>query len=425
MLYAVSYGAAFSAIRPEVYALSTLLLLATLLFLVDGLRSKDERALRRAALVGGLGLVNHHLLMVAAVLPAFLILIRPPRRAALAALAVLLAVSLYVYLPARASQHPTIDWGAPTTIERFVWTVSARAFQKSVARSSTSDPELLLGAVAAESGLVGLLAGSVGLYLLVRRKQARLSALLGSSILLTIAAPALVGFDEANPDAYGYLSGAIAVLAALAAVPLGVLAQPRRAAAVAATLALAALVLLALNRPRYDLAGHHTTDEVARYLEAVPPRQILVTSYFQTAFLVLYAQSVEGRRPDVRQIDRHFLTYPGYRDELLARWPDVAPLLGRRDVAAIPSGAVVEYAQDLPAAFVPTSTLPEVTLSDEPQARRFVAWMRLLAVHRACRLHDRASLDDATARAEPLLGRDPDYRQLLQRCSNLDTVEAP
>ena len=68
------------------------------------------------------------------------------------------------------------------------------------------------------------------------------------------------------------------------------------------------------------------------------------------------------------------------------------------------------YDFDLPRALVDGSTLPAVPLSDEPQARRFVGWMRYLAVHRACQLGDLALAERLDREAAPLLATDADYR---------------
>ena len=424
-LYGTTYSATFQAVRPEVYALSTLLLVATALHLVEGLSQTNESSLRRAALLGGLGLANHHLLALAVALPAFFVLVRPWRRAIAAGLAVAISLMLYGYLPLRAQRHPTIDWGAPTTIERFVWTVSARAFQKSLERGRRTDSGMVLGATTAESNLVGLFAGVVGLWLLIRRRHVAIGVLLASSICLTIVASSIVGFDETNPDAYGYLSGALALLAAVAATPFALLLSARRRATLLAGLLATMAPLALLRHARFDLSRHTTTDSVAAWIEGAPPRRLLVTSYFQTAFLALYAQSVEGRRPDLLHVDRHFLTYPGYRDEILARWPHLLPHLGMRDVVPSVRDAVVEYAQDLPATLIPISSLPEVPLTTEPQARRFVAWMRLLAVDRSCRLGDRQLFEQSRQRAASLLGSDEYFLQLLLRCKNLGTLERP
>lgn len=423
--FATSYSAGFAAVRPEVYALSTLLVVATLALLVRGLVDDEEAALRRAALLGGLALTNHHLLAGAAAVPVFYIMVQSRRRFAAAALAVCLALCVYAYLPLRASRHPVVNWGAPTTIARIVWTVSATAFQKSVKRSATTDTSELVGAITYEANILGLVGATLGFWVLTRRKRWAVAALLGTSSGLTILATAIVGFDWANPDAYGYLASSLALLAALAVLPIAAALRSRRIAIVAASGVLALAGLFVLKAPRFDLARRSETDAALGWLERAEPRRLVITSYFQTVFLLYYAQVVEGRRPDLRLVHRHFLAYPGYRDELIHRWADLAPLLGGRDVVTPLPPAVVEYDLDLPRPLVAGSTLPEVPLSDEPQARRFVGWMRYLAVHRACLLGDLALAERLDREAAPLLATDEDYRQLLLRCKNLGSVGAP
>src|SRR4029077_3102703 len=67
-------------------------------------------------------------------------------------------------------------------------------------------------------------------------------------------------------------------------------------------------------------------------LDEAPSRSVLVTSYFQTVFALWYLRGVEGRRPDLDHVHRHFLAYPGYRDELVLRHPALTSLLADRDV---------------------------------------------------------------------------------------------
>src|SRR5439155_6763375 len=109
------------------------------------------------------------------------------------------------YLPLRALRHPLVDWGAPSTWPRFWWTVSAQAFQKSLERAQRSDAPAVAWALARELRLVGLLLAIAGAYVLARQPgRRRLALFLAGAALLDACAPALVGFDPANPDAYGY-----------------------------------------------------------------------------------------------------------------------------------------------------------------------------------------------------------------------------
>jgi hypothetical protein len=417
LLFGLSYAAAFQAVRPEVYALSALLVVSATYELARHDETGDRRRLYLAALWAGLALSNHHLLALALVLPALLLFAprQPPITLLRGGSAILLGLSLWSYLPLRAATHPLVNWGAPTTPARFAWTVSARAFQKAVARGQVSDVAGVAWALAGELYLVGLFAALAGAYLLIRVGRARLALLLVGAALLDAAAPALVGFDPANPDAYGYLEAAVALLAALAcAVPAAIAAMaPRPRLSRAAVAAVVALLLAggATGRARWSRARFWDAGAtVGRFLDGAPPRAPLVTSDFQTIFMLWYLQSVEARRPDVTVVHRHFLAYPGYRDEILRRHPLLLPLIGAHDlkpdiIMTMPN-ALVEYDQDLDARLIPRSVLVQVTISPpvaewEPQTRRYAAWQAFLEAQRACKLGD---AEAALPRARVLLG---------------------
>src|SRR5439155_24168950 len=67
LLFGLSYAAAFQAARPEVYALSALLVVSAALELARFDERGDRRRLYLAALFAGLALTNHHLLALALV----------------------------------------------------------------------------------------------------------------------------------------------------------------------------------------------------------------------------------------------------------------------------------------------------------------------------------------------------------------------
>jgi hypothetical protein len=434
LAFGLSYAAAFQSVRPEVYALSAWLVLSTLRALVRFDATGERRALYLGSLWAGLALTNHHLLAIAAIAPAALVVLaRRPRPHAAAAVARVLTggalgLALIAYLPLRASRHPLVDWGAPTTFARTFWTVSAQAFQKSVAaRGSPADLPVVAAAIARELNLVGALLALAGGYLLVRRPRLwRTGLALLLAALADATTPALVGFDPANPDAYGYLEVAIAVFAVLACVlPAALSARTRAPVGLAVGGVLTALALVAglLAFPRVSLAGDQDAARtLGRWLGSAPPRAVIVTSYFQTVFGVWYLASVDGARPDCDLVHRHFLAYPGYRDEVVRRRPSLDSMLGAHDVIAAPSAIenrplVVEYDLDLPPAFVDSSTvIPDPAPSDEPQARRFAAWQAFLAAHRACRLGDPALFARTLADARRLIGPSSELDALAATC---------
>src|SRR5439155_8274605 len=65
LVFALSYGLAFHAVRPEVYALSAATTLGAAACALRG----SGRGFAAAALLVGLGLANHHLLAIAGAAP--------------------------------------------------------------------------------------------------------------------------------------------------------------------------------------------------------------------------------------------------------------------------------------------------------------------------------------------------------------------
>jgi hypothetical protein len=428
LLFGFSYAAAFQSVRPEVYALSALLTVSAAVRLYQFASRGDLRHLALAALWTGLALSNHTLTALGFAIPSAIYALsvaqaRTRRAILLALVAALLGAVVLVYLPLRAARHPFIDWGAPESWSRFWWVFSAKAFQKAVGeRGSTGELGDLLVALAAQVQFIGVFLALLGAYILFRLRMLRARAAWLVTLLgFNLATPLLVGFDVHNPDAYGYLEVSVAVLAMLAVVPIALLqtkVRVQRAAAIALA-SIAAVGLWTVSFSRNSLAHFGEASRIIRdFADRTPPRATLVTSYVHTIFMLDYLRIAEGYRPDLNLVHRHFLAYPGYRDEIVRRTPELAPMLGERDV--VPSQvaeARFEYDLDLPAPLVPSAVLPRLQLtSSDVQTRRFMAWQSFLATHRACKLGDHESFAKELAEARKQLGASPELDELERRC---------
>jgi hypothetical protein len=400
LLYAGSYAAGFSAIRPEVYALSALLVLAVIAACIRFTDERDPRWLGIAGLVFGLGLTNHHYLtLLGAAPPAIALLVHRPdaalrRGLLLGALGTAAALLLYVYLPLRAAHDPVFDWGHATSLSSFYWTVSAQSFQKSAIASHEPSFPLLAGAVLGELTPIAPLLALGGLYVGLRRAP-RLALALLLAFMGPVVACMLVSFDPGNPDAFGYLSTGIAALALLC-VPLCAAiidALPARARMpLAALVAMLALARSAIWLPAYSLASFADTRAIYReYVAHTPADALLMSSYFQTTFSLDYLRVVEGLRPDLVYLPRHTLDQPGKATTLLRRDPRLATFLsaGRPAYAAIldaPAGALIEYDLDLDDRLVARARTVDADGHDvEQQSRRFAIWQDYLFLHQSCR----------------------------------------
>ncbi len=350
LVLAFSWAAWFQGVRAEVYALQTLLVLGTLASLFAYDRARQPRWLALAGLLGGLALANHHLIALLFLLPAAVAVLarsraRRPRAQTVMATALLgvLGLAAFLYLPVRAAQHPEVNWGAPDTASRFAWTVSAKAFQKAVGaeRPTTrgEDAAQVARALAENATLPLAVAALLGLYLALRRRGWRRQALLLLAVVgFAAAGRVLVGFDPAMPDHHAYLLPGIAALILLGftglAVARDLLAELRPASARAGSAVLVGLALLLVpaqllaNAGESSLRNAYASDEVARWeYEGLPPRTVLLVSYFETSYRVDALRAAEQGRPDIAVLDLGFLTFPGMAEEAKRRYPELAAII--------------------------------------------------------------------------------------------------
>ncbi len=347
------------ATRAEVYALAGALAVAVLALACATSRSSAERA-RATVFVLALGGANHHFIALTAAPVALATVIarvwsvdNASRRRALVAWAPLglLGLAPYALLFLRADTAASLV--RVRTAGDFVWTVTARAFQKNMAGGvpGSFGEHLLdvldwLGASLTPLGLVMAFAGTF-LALRATRSDAVRADVLRLFGLATVVcgARALLGFVAGNPDAAGYLMPAVVAVACLSAGFASTAwrairtapAHPEGPTPGARTLLVALLVVVPLLAPLWVIrAGWIATapdraavaDDAAESLLApLPPRAVVLAYAPETAFRARFAQRVEGERPDVTVVPVAFLPYPGMNNSLLARDPDLLPVV--------------------------------------------------------------------------------------------------
>jgi len=473
--FAWTWSAWFQAVRAEVYGLLAALLVAVLGWTLGaaGDGAADRRPLLAAGLTCGLALATHHFVTLLVLAPAAAVTLarRPGARVAgRVALLGVLGLAALLYLPLRATRDPRVNWGDPDRADRFAWTVSARAFQKAVMSthgrhdSRAGDAAQVAGVLVEQASPAVALAALAGAYLLARRRPTRAAGLLLLGVAASVAAgPALVGFDPQNPDAHGYLLPALAALFLLAAAAVAVVAErvaaagPRAAARASLAAAACAALLPPLQAARFaraaSLRGGEASDRYARQLVApLTPRAVLVTSYFESAFLLWELAVVDGERPDVAHLDRSFLTYPGARATARRRWPDLAALVdapldpaalaalaaAHREVAyephftldeglfarLAPQGPLLHWraaaegdeARDRAGVAALDGLLATPAPGDRAGAARLVLWNAYLRARFFCVLGRRADVERELARAARVAPDDPALGDLSATC---------
>jgi hypothetical protein len=349
--FAFAPGVVISASRPEVYALATLLAVGALH--VAG--RDDPRGLLLASLLLGLGMANHPLVAAAAALGVAVALsswLRPleggpsrevprGRLLALCTGALLAGLAILAYLPARAfalmtgapASNEIIAWGDGRTLAGLWWILSGRTFlAKTAVVQQNADPLAAPFVILQEVGVLAPLA-LLGLGLgLLRRPGRRALGGLAAAAAGALLAALRGGFDAQNPDIRGYLGLCIAALAVLGAAAVGLLLGERPRSGVrrlaGATLLLAVLLTTLPRLPERSLASARAADLAGhQLLDSAPPRAVVLTTHFETAFLLSYQRAVEGRRPDLDWAHLGFVRGPGYAERLLAARPALAPLV--------------------------------------------------------------------------------------------------
>lgn len=438
LAFALSWSVWIQGVGAEVYALVGLFLAAFLAEFVaavgplagepgpDGLAGpagrdrdparRDPRAWYAASLWAGLALATHHFIALTVIVPAAAIGLacRPGLRLVGMSTALLcLGLAAFLYLPVRSAQHPLVNWGAPHTAGRFVWTVSAQAFHKAVAGENTvsrgEDAVQVVATMAEQASLLLFIAAILGLYLGLRQRRWRPGALgLAGVIALGAGGRVLIGFTPEIPDDNGYVFPALAALFMLALAGLAQLAHAIRTARpgwsrppeIVLVAILAALIPWQVTRfaARASMSRARASDAWARWESTgLPPRALLLPAYFQTSFRLWVMSTVENARPDVTVLDRSFLTYPGAADEARTAHPELAPLIDAplRAGAPTPLAMLTDLAQRRP-------VMMQLHLNLEPSIDPWLlpagAFARLLPAPPTPDQRDQAAASDLAAR---------------------------
>ncbi len=338
-LFATSPAFVALARVAEMYTLSACLAVAILYCLY----SNHPRGTSYAALLLGLGLSVHPTLIF--LVPLFFISpARPLARSS--ALFFLLGLSIFLYLPLRAAQHPLLNWGDPSHWRNF-WRVVTRADygglklhpEQSVfswtPHSVITLVKYFMVTLKGEWGWGGTIVGFMGIVGSLRDvKTRRWAALLLASWVL--AGPALfllsnLPLGEATTPAIlqPYL-----LLVSVLWVPFVLRGffwcHPRVGGDPSKSLWIPAFagmtILLLASRPwsftsqRNDFYAY---DYARNILRSLPPGAVLYDPDDPTHFSIRALQTVENRRTDIVLLS-FFRTRWGY-EEIKRRWPELLP----------------------------------------------------------------------------------------------------
>jgi hypothetical protein len=295
-----------------------------------------------AALVFGLALGVHHV-SVALILPALAVIVyrteslrffRSRRLLYAALISVAALVAIYTYLPLAAAHTPVINWGTPRSLQEIWWHVTGRQYRvflsftpKMMGEQSLEFFRLLLREFGFSWLPLPLVFAFAGFASLFKRDRTTFWFL-----LLVVVADLAYAFSyeiAEDKDAY-YLPTffAIAIAAGFGirwSIQLTV-SKPLLIGRTYLIAVIAALLLVAIevtgnwpfNNRRHYFIAH---DYVENLLSAIEPDGLLLTSDWQVASPMLYAQEVEQRRRDAKVVDINLLRRSWYFDYLRHAYP--------------------------------------------------------------------------------------------------------
>jgi hypothetical protein len=287
----------------------------------------------------GLSFTNHLSMVMLA--PAFLFLYFRKARLSASAFRELLrlvpgfAAGLlpYAYLPLRSSMHPRLNWGAPSTLERFVEHVTGAQFHFAVLfepRVLRQQTEYFVNTMLGDTSVVGLAAALAGIAFLARRAPVQA---LWTGILF-VSCAALSALYDINDIGNYYLPAFLAVAIWIAAGLAFLASRFGRIPALGL-----GVVLVGLNAGRHyqpmNERDNTLAEDLARnVLENLPPNAVVFSNHWDYwVSASFYTQEVEGLRRDVLILDPEGLRSEPYLEALSRRHPDLTKP-ARDEVAA-------------------------------------------------------------------------------------------
>ncbi len=347
LVFAFSQTVWLQAVRAEVYSLQLVLTLSALFIALSlDVTERPTRYFLLAAFLWGLSATVHPLLSVS-VLPGFLIMgcfksanwRKEISKWGWAIGLIMLAATVYLFLPVRSAQDPYLNWNQPDNWERF-WAAVTRSgsWQASVASTSSnlSYPNMmrltifmLLEYSLAFWGLVVL--GILALAHYLPRVGLGIFVLLLSNFLVTLWA---AEFSPWNLDILGYLSFGAGLAVLSAAVGLlrafvwlyGRLPRlsPKVRWAVPILTLIFGLFWVEKNWAGADLRESRWPQKIAgESLASLPPNAVVIYSSDRLLTSALYQQGALGQRPDVAILLTNVFIDSLLRGRVRRHYPDL------------------------------------------------------------------------------------------------------
>jgi tetratricopeptide (TPR) repeat protein len=337
------------SVTAEVFTLHLFLGLLIVYLMVTWFEDPQRRGAYLAAsyFVMGLALSHHHTIILLAPALVYLQIARegPKRFFAFlpkGALLIIAGLAPYLYLHLRSSDSLPLNWGDPSTLQGFLWTVSRTGYGtgtlfpgSSTAGAHGAIPalgDLFENLAASPCRCFALLAplGLIFLFIKNRIISIFLIALFAGAgpLFLILASPPQSEGYRALTERFYLLPLSFWIIPMGAALDFfqKILKAQRHREVFGHFAVLLALIPLLLSYGPQDRSGNYTAADYAHnLLGGLPPKALLVATTDLGMGCAYYGQNVLKERPDVLVVNRGFLSSPWYLRQLESRAPGLVP----------------------------------------------------------------------------------------------------
>jgi hypothetical protein len=343
-------------VSAEVYSLHLLLVTAVIFSFVRAVRVQESRWWLLFAFLVGLAFTNHMTTILLA--PALLYWFFAEhgfnkdswRRISALSIPFFGGLSVYLFLPVRASQSPLLNWGNPQSLESFWWHVTGKQFRVWMFSSGDVARKQLgyfFDNLTNEFHFTVLIIAALGAGALLFSNRRRFFVLL---ILLLSCIAYSVNYDIHDIDSYFLLAYLTIGMFSAFGIAWIIRRFEQRNGRIFAGIVLTGTVILhtASNWQAADQRGNYMVEDYTKnILNDLPLNAIVISSqwdYFVSASY--YYQHVEKLRSDIIVLDKELFRRSWYFPQLEKMYPDI---MQRTSVeSAVFQKELYKFEHDLP-----------------------------------------------------------------------------
>jgi hypothetical protein len=319
------------AVSIEVYSLHLLLISIVLFMFVKAIKTDNKEIWILFAFSVGISFTNHltTILLAPALLFWFFAEFGITKNAFKKILSLtpsfLVGLSVYLYLPIRASQYPLMNWGNPQTIEKFWWHFTGKQFRVWMFSSSEAAKKQLnyfFENMPNEFHFIILILAVVGLFILlfINRRIFVFAFLLFVSCVIYA-----INYDIHDIDSYFLLAFiSLAVFVSVGAQKI-IEGFKNKSVSIIVSFILLGLagVQLFSNHDKVDQKNNYLVEDYTNNILINLPKNSIVLSYQWDYFVSAsyYFQRVKNIRPDIVVLDKELFRRSWYFSQLERMYP--------------------------------------------------------------------------------------------------------